>query len=81
MTRVPEPYMLDFAKKPRWSYTSGTEMGAMLDTYLRYGDESIYEYLKKYPAKMIDEKGNATGYKYEEFNLDNVRPGKFLLGM
>lgn len=81
MTRVPEPYMLDFAKKPRWSYTSGTEMGAMLDTYLRYGDESIYEYLKKYPAKMIDGKGNATGYNYEEFNLDNVRPGKFLLGM
>lgn len=81
MVRVSEPYMLDFAKKPRWSYTSGTEMGAMLDTYLRYGDESIYEYLKKYPAKMIDEKGNATGYKYEEFNLDNVRPGKFLLGM
>lgn len=81
MTRVPEPYMLDFAKKPLWSYTSGTEMGAMLDTYLSYGDESIYEYLKKYPDKMIDEKGNATGYKYEDFNLDNVRPGKFLLGM
>lgn len=81
MQRTPEPYMLDFAKKPRWSYTSGTEMGAMLDTYLRYRDESIYEYLKKFPAKMIDAQGNATGYNYDEFNLDNVRPGKFLLNM
>ncbi len=79
MSRVAEPYMLDFAKKPRWSYTSGTEMGAMLDTYLAYKDESILDYLKKYPERMINEKGEATGYKYEDFNLDNVRPGKFLL--
>lgn len=81
MQRVPDVTYLDFAKKPRWSYTSGTEMGAMLDTYKTYNDQSIYEYLKEYPAKMIDEKGNANGYKYEDFNLDNVRPGKFLLAM
>jgi rhamnogalacturonyl hydrolase YesR len=31
---------------------------------------------------MIDETGkNITGYNYDEFNLDNVRNGKFLLGM
>lgn len=30
---------------------------------------------------MIDEKGNAIGYNYDEFNLDNVRNGKFLLEM
>ena len=82
MQRVPHPYMLDFAKKPRWNYAMGTEMSAMLDTYLRYKDESIYEYLKQYPEKMIDETGkNITGYNYDEFNLDNVRNGKFLLGM
>ena len=43
--------------------------------------ESIIEYLKEYPAKMIDEKGNITGYKYEDFNLDNVRTAKFILRM
>jgi len=81
MQRTPDPTLLDFAKRPRWSYTSGTEMGAMLDTYLAYGDETILNYLRAYPAKMIAEDGTATGYKYEDFNLDNVRPGKFLLGM
>lgn len=81
MTRVPNAYMLDFAKKPRWNYAIGTELGAMLDTYLRYKDESIYTYLQAYPDKMIDEKGNAIGYNYDEFNLDNVRNGKFLLEM
>ena len=74
--------MLDFAKtNPRWSYTSGTEMEPMLDTYLAYKDTSIYNYLKEYPAKMVDADGNMTGYKYKDFNLDNVRPGHFLLAM
>ncbi|MDD7335029.1 MAG: glycoside hydrolase family 88 protein [Prevotella sp.] len=82
MTRVPHSYMLDFAKtNPRWSYTSGTEMEPMLDTYLAYKDTSIYNYLKEYPAKMVDADGNMTGYKYKDFNLDNVRPGHFLLAM
>jgi polygalacturonase/rhamnogalacturonyl hydrolase YesR len=81
MTRVPDVTYLDFAKKPRWSYTVGTEMGAMLDTYKAYKDETIYNWLKEYPAKMIDANGQGIGYKYEDFNLDNVRPGKVLLAM
>jgi len=81
MQRVSDPTMLDFAKKPRWSYVMGIELESFLDTYLAYKDESIIEYLKKYPAKMIDEKGNITGYKYEDFNLDNVRTARFILRM
>ena len=83
MKRVPHPYLLDFAKKPRWSYVMGIEMEGMLDTYEHYkdGNEAILNYLKEYPAKMIDEKGNTIGYKYEDFNLDNVRTAKFILRM
>ena len=96
MQRTPHPYNLDFSpKKPRWSYVMGIEMEGMLDTYLHYKDgkstfkgadaesnnEAIINYLKEYPAKMIDEKGNITGYKYEDFNLDNVRTAKFILRM
>lgn len=81
MARVSEPYMLDFAKKPRWSYTIGTEMEPMLDTFRAYGDSTILNYLARYAEKMIDEKGNMTGYKYEDFNLDNVRTGHFLLNI
>ncbi len=94
--RVPHPYNLDFSpKKPRWSYVMGIEMEGMLDTYLYYKDgkgtykhgdanannERIINYLKEYPAKMIDERGNIIGYKYEDFNLDNVRTAKFILRM
>ena len=83
MSRVAHPYLLDFSSKPKWSYVMGIEMEGMLDTYEAYkeGNESILEYLKEYPKTMIDEKGNITGYKYEDFNLDYVRTAKFILRM
>ena len=95
MSRVAHPYLLDFSSKPKWSYVMGIEMEGMLDTYLYYkankstfkgkdaeaNNEAILNYLKEYPAKMIDEQGNITGYKYEDFNLDNVRTAKFILRM
>ena len=83
MKRVPHSYLLDFSSKPKWSYVMGIEMEGMLDTYEHYkeGNNAILDYLKEYPAKMIDEKGNITGYKYEDFNLDNVCTAKFILRM
>lgn len=83
MKRVPHSYLLDFSSKPKWSYVMGIEMEGMLDTYEHYkeGNNAILDYLKEYPAKMIDEKGNITGYKYADFNLDNVRTAKFILRM
>lgn len=79
--RNPDPTLIDFAKKPKWGYVVGIEHESLLDTYLAYKNEKIIEYLKGYPAKMIDEKGNITGYNYDEFNLDNTRPARFILRM
>lgn len=83
MSRVAHPYLLDFSKKPKWNYVMGIEQEGMLDTYLIYkeGNEAIINYLKEYPAEMIDEEGNIKGYKYEDFNLDNVRTAKYILRM
>lgn len=76
--RNPLSYLLDFSSKPKWSYVMGIELEGMLDTYLKYGGDTILNYCKSYPQKMIDENGNITGYKYEDFNLDNVRTAKFI---
>ena len=83
MKRVPHSYLLDFSKKPKWSYVMGIEMEGMLDTYEHYkdGNAAILDYLKEYPATMINDKGDIIGYKYEDFNLDNVRTAKFILRM
>ncbi len=81
MQRVPKSYLLDFSTNPKWSYVMGIELEGMLDTYLRYKDPKILAYLNEYAEKMIDDKGNITGYDYKDFNLDNVRTAKFIYRM
>ncbi|MCF0193414.1 MAG: glycoside hydrolase family 88 protein, partial [Prevotella sp.] len=85
MARVNHPYMLDFAKKPKWSYVMGIEMEGMLDTYLTYKDNAknsdIITYLHEYAKEMINDKGDIQGYKIEDYNLDQIRTGKYILRM
>lgn len=81
MQRNPNVTHIDFASGPKWGYVVGIELESLLDTYLAHKNDDIINYLKGYPAKMIDEKGNITGYKYEDFNLDNTRPARFILRM
>ena len=66
MKRVPQPYLLDFAKKPRWSYVMGIELEAMLDTYLKYGGDDIRKYCQLYTDTMIDAKGAIKTNKIED---------------
>lgn len=79
--RNPDPTLIDFATKPKWGYVVGIELEALLDAWQANKNEKIINYLKEYPAKMIDAEGNITGYKYEDFNLDNTRPARFILRM
>lgn len=86
MQRVANPIYLDFTdsvKKPqgKWSYVMGIELEGMLDTYLKHGGKDIRDYLKRYPEQMIKEDGSVVGYKYEDFNLDNVRTAHFIYRM
>lgn len=81
MKRTPKSYLLDFSSKPKWSYVMGVELDAMLDVWLRYGGEDIWKYIAEYPETMIDSLGNTIGYKYDDFNLDNIRPARFILRM
>lgn len=81
MKRVPQSYMLDFSKKPKWSYVMGIELEAMLDTYLKYGDENIRKYCQMYTDTMINAKGEIRGYRLEDYNLDQIRTGHFVARM
>ena len=81
MQRTPESYMLDFSKRPKWSYVMGIELEGMLDTYLRYGDQKILDYCKLYTDTMINAKGDIRGYNILDYNLDNIRTGHFVTRM
>ena len=81
MKRVPKSYLLDFAKKPRWSYVMGIELEAMLDTYLKYGGDDIRKYCQLSTDTMINDKGEIRSYKLEDYNLDQIRTGHFVARM
>ena len=81
MKRVPQSYMLDFAKKPKWSYVMGIELEGMLDTYLRYGGQKIMDYCQMYTDTMINAQGDIRGYNILDYNLDNIRTGHFVTRM
>ncbi|MCH5308753.1 MAG: glycoside hydrolase family 88 protein [Prevotella sp.] len=81
MKRVPKPFLLDFATRPRWSYVMGIELESMLDTYLKYGGEDIRKYCQEYTDTMINEKGEIRTYKIEDYNLDQIRTGHFVARM
>lgn len=78
MRRNPKSYMLDFSKKPKWSYVMGIELEAMLDTYLRYGGKEIMDYCQEYTDTMISKSGEIRGYNILDYNLDNIRTGHFV---
>ena len=81
MKRYPLSYMLDFSKRPKWSYVMGIELEAMLDTYNRYGNEAIKDYCKLYTDTMINARGDIRGYRLEDYNLDQIRTGHFVARM
>lgn len=86
MKRVKHPFYLDFtdeAKTPngKWSYVMGIELEGMLDTWRAYQNPDVLKYIKEYPARMIDVNGNVTGYNLADYNIDNVRPARFILRM
>ena len=79
--RIPKPYMLDFATKPKWGYVVGIELESLLDTYLKYGNDDIRRYCQEYTDFMINQQGDITGYDILDYNLDNVRTGHFVTRM
>jgi len=82
MKRTPDPMMVDAnASGPRWEYTPGLVMKAILEVAQRTGDQRYWNYAKAYYEGFINPDGTIRGYNKDEYNIDRVNPGKplFLL--
>jgi unsaturated rhamnogalacturonyl hydrolase len=82
MRRTPDPLLLDVAAEPRWEYTQGLLLRAILEVWQRTGDQRYWSYAKTYYDGMIDASGQIRGgYRLDEYNIDRINPGKplFLL--
>ncbi len=79
--RNPEPWMIDFRETPKWEYTQGLVLKAILHVWQATGDEKYFQYVHGYYDQFIDSSGNILTYRSDEYNIDRINPGKplFLL--
>ncbi|WP_179021059.1 glycoside hydrolase family 88/105 protein [Winogradskyella forsetii] len=73
--RFPDPTLLDFRKKPNWSYTNGLVLQAMSRVYDQTNNEKVYDYIYEYADRMINEDGSINSYKLSNYNLDMIKSG------
>ncbi|NMA75434.1 MAG: glycoside hydrolase family 88 protein [Bacteroidales bacterium] len=78
MKRFPEAWMIEKAKTPRWGYTHGCVVKAMLDLWEHTGDRIYFDYAKGYADSLITDEGTIRTYSMEKYNIDNINPGKIL---
>jgi unsaturated rhamnogalacturonyl hydrolase len=81
MVRFPQSWMLDFSSKPKWGYCQGLVCQAMLDVWKETGNRKYYLYAKSYADTMINPDGSIKSYQLDEYNIDQVNPGKFLFDL
>ena len=81
MKQFPEPWTVDYNPKPVWNYTQGLVAQTMIQVWKADNNKAYYTYAKEYADKFIDSKGNISGYKIEEYNIDCVNSGKFLFDL
>lgn len=79
--RFPDPTLLDFQKKPRWSYTNGLVLDAMYKVYEHTNNKVIYNYIYDYANRMIDKDGVIQTYKFKNYNLDMIKSGDAILDL
>jgi unsaturated rhamnogalacturonyl hydrolase len=78
MVRNPSLWMVDFVREKKWNYTQGLIGLAFMRLYEVTGDERYFNYVKCYADSLIDENGVIYNYKKENYNIDQVNPGKMM---
>ncbi|GGF05722.1 unsaturated rhamnogalacturonyl hydrolase [Chishuiella changwenlii] len=79
--RFPDPTLLDFQTKPRWSYTNGLVLDAMYKVYEQTNNQSLYNYIYDFANRMIDKDGVIQTYKFKNYNLDMIKSGDAILDL
>ncbi|MGQ1891385.1 glycoside hydrolase family 88/105 protein [Thermophagus sp. OGC60D27] len=81
MKRNPEGWRIDFRKQPKWEYTHGLMMNALLALYHETQDKGYWGYVNAFADTMVQESGNILTYKLTDYNIDRLSPGRFLINL
>ncbi|TDE16900.1 glycoside hydrolase family 88 protein [Dyadobacter psychrotolerans] len=65
----------------RWDYEQGLMLKAIEKVWYRTGEGKYFEYIRKDLDQYVKEDGSIRTYKFDDFNIDNIPPGRALLTM
>lgn len=65
----------------RWDYTQGVVLGAIERVALATGDRAMLRYVDENMERWITPMGDITGYRLDDYNIDEVAQGRLLFGM
>lgn len=63
----------------RWTYDQGVVLRGIEGLWKRTKDPAYLAYIKKSMDHFVEENGTIRTYKQQDFNIDNVMPGRILL--
>lgn len=63
----------------KWNYEQGLILEALYRTYKYSGEKKYLDFILENLNQYIDENGKIKTYKFENFNIDLVNPGRALL--
>ncbi len=79
--RAPEAWMNDFQTKPKWNYTLGLVLDALVEVSHEKKNILYADYAQGYGDTMIYADGSIRDYEIEKFNIDYIAPGPLLFDL
>lgn len=76
------PRFIVYDKNPtmqKWNYEQGLMLNAFREMYNYTSDEFYFQYIKNNLDQNVQNDGAITTYKVDEYNLDQIGPGRALL--
>lgn len=66
-------------KEFRWDYEQGLILEAFYQLWKKSGDQKYFDYIKRNIDYFVEPDGNIKTYNIEDYNIDNIAPGRQLL--
>lgn len=78
--RTPKYILYDpAATSQRWHYEQGLMLETMKQMFLYTGNDKYFDYIKQNIDGVIEENGNIKTYRVDEYNIDQITPGRAVI--
>jgi unsaturated rhamnogalacturonyl hydrolase len=79
MTLWKDSLVTEPSKADKWNYEQGVLLKGIEGVWYNTGDGKYFKYIQRITDRFVNDDGTIRTYKPEDYNLDNVLPGRNLL--